>query len=595
MERNQTIVEVSILSVPTELLPIILSYLSSRDKAKLRYVSQRLQIVSEIPSLWREFVWDYYDTREELCVRNLLKRYGEHIKRLAFPGYLTPKLVMKLSPDQLTQLGEVVQHMKHLHTLDIGWNTDIAKPLLLIGSNLRELTLYSGLQFRLCFLWVNEWVDMGFRPANLNIVLTKNRMLELQQGLVQNWQQWNSKVPENHTANFKLYGHYSIPLNLYPVVPIFQLQFGQTAVLPFVQAKQFGIQGLDYLQLTDCCRDGKMVYKATNTSLNFPQSNSIITSLRFSVLTQFEVAHCSSFFPSHLEQLAVVCPNLQQLVLYNCTRCLINLRGLHAIAGHCHNLRGLNITGISITEFKSQIQFWEILSNLKLTHLSTECCVIGPRVAGVEYKEKLISLYQKCSSLVALDSRISMFCGSCGGLTRQDLLVPCQFPYLKYLKVNSRPVQDIITNCKEIKCFRISGVFFSDPAAFVCNNLQQLFIYSKMANILTNFMSSVSAHGGLVHVFLSVASVSAVGISVLIENSPKLLTFYSVLEIRHENDEGTLTDEEWVEFEHSLKQKYHNKKIFNVGGFIMLRKAKQGSRTRFLKTPFLGYTDLQLL
>ena len=116
-----------------------------------------------------------------------------------------------------------------------------------------------------------------------------------------------------------------------------------------------------------------------------------------------------------------------------------------------------------------------------------------------------------------------------------------------------------------------------------------------MANILTSFMSSVSAHGGLVHVFLSVASISVVGISVLIENSPKLLTFYSVLEIRHENDEGTLTDEEWVEFEHSLKQKYHNK-IFNVGGLIMLRKAKQDrSLTQFLKTPFLGYTDLQLL
>ena len=94
------------------------------------------------------------------------------------------------------------------------------------------------------------------------------------------------------------------------------------------------------------------------------------------------------------------------------------------------------------------------------------------------------------------------------------------------------------------------------------------------------------------------ASISVVGISVLIENSPKLLTFYSVLEIRHqndENDEGTLTDEEWVEFEHSLKQKYHNK-IFNVGGLIMLRKAKQDrSLTQFLKTPFLGYTDLQLL
>ena len=89
-------------------------------------------------------------------MKNVLKRCGEHIKRLSFPGYLTPKLdetlqycnnvrhvslpvVMTLSPDQL---GEAVQHMKHLYTLDIGWDTDNIKPLLLIGSNLQELTLY---------------------------------------------------------------------------------------------------------------------------------------------------------------------------------------------------------------------------------------------------------------------------------------------------------------------------------------------------------------------------------------------------------------------------------------------------------------------
>ena len=150
----------------------------------------------------------------------------------------------------------------------------------------------------------------------------------------------------------------------------------------------------------------------------------------------FEVTRCSSFLPGHLEQLAVICPNFQQLMLYKCTRCLRSLRGLHAIAGHCHNLRGLNISGISITELESQVQLWEILSNLKLTHLSTEHCVINPCVAGVEYKEKLICLYQKCSSLVALDSKFNVICRSCKSLARQDLLVLCQFPYLKYLKVN---------------------------------------------------------------------------------------------------------------------------------------------------------------
>ena len=53
------------------------------------------------------------------------------------------------------------------------------------------------------------------------------------------------------------------------------------------------------------------------------------------------------------------------------------------------------------------------------------------------------------------------------------------------------------------------------------HSLQQLFIELTDSEVSDTFMSSASAHGGLVHVFLSVASVSVVGISTLIENSPK--------------------------------------------------------------------------
>ena len=55
-------------------------------------------------------------------------------------------------------------------------------------------------------VWVNEWVDMEFRPANLNIIF--NTLFNLRpnvQELAQNWQQWNSIVPAGHTANVKFY------------------------------------------------------------------------------------------------------------------------------------------------------------------------------------------------------------------------------------------------------------------------------------------------------------------------------------------------------------------------------------------------------
>ena len=55
---------VNLLSLPTELLVYIISFLSSlSDKEKLRYVSRWMRCVIEgTPSLWKEFVWPDYDS-----------------------------------------------------------------------------------------------------------------------------------------------------------------------------------------------------------------------------------------------------------------------------------------------------------------------------------------------------------------------------------------------------------------------------------------------------------------------------------------------------------------------------------------------------
>ena len=137
-----------ILSLPVELIVYILSFLpTARDKAQLRCVSRKMQVVSETPSLWSEFVWPLYDHREKCTVMNTLKACGEYIKRLVFPDHVTPpvllemlsccKKVTQLSlPPETTldseELRITVQHMEHLEKLEVQLSTDI-KPLLLIG------------------------------------------------------------------------------------------------------------------------------------------------------------------------------------------------------------------------------------------------------------------------------------------------------------------------------------------------------------------------------------------------------------------------------------------------------------------------------
>jgi len=88
---------VSMLTLPTELLVYIISFLSQHDKVKLRYVSKWLRCVTEeTPSLWKKFVWPYYGSNEKCCVKKVLKVYGQHIKVLSFPNSRVPSTLVEM-------------------------------------------------------------------------------------------------------------------------------------------------------------------------------------------------------------------------------------------------------------------------------------------------------------------------------------------------------------------------------------------------------------------------------------------------------------------------------------------------------------------
>ena len=70
-------------------------------------------------------------------------------------------------------------------------------------------------------------------------------------------------------------------------------------------------------------------------------------------------------YSNHLEQLAVVCPNLQQLNLQGNANCLKRLKGLRAIVHACLNLEGINLTKISVSQVESLVILWELLLSLR--------------------------------------------------------------------------------------------------------------------------------------------------------------------------------------------------------------------------------------
>ena len=109
-----------------------------------------------------------------------------------------------------------------------------------------------------------------------------------------------------------------MPLNLFPTLPDFQLEFGQQGALPFVRGNSFGVLGLnwDLLVLTNCIYNDKTFYKAKMASSDCNVFKSVrddmlnknINTLNF--VTEFDFAHCGSLHSGHLEQLAIACPNL---------------------------------------------------------------------------------------------------------------------------------------------------------------------------------------------------------------------------------------------------------------------------------------------
>ena len=607
----------TILSLPVEILVYIVSFLlSSRDKVKLRYVSQRLRVVTETPSLWSEFTWPLYDCREERAVMNVLETSGVCIKWLAFPDHVTPLTLfemlgycsnvthLSLSPGtklDSEKLKTAVQHMESLTHLEVNLGTAV-KPFIISG--LEKLTLHVSEDVNLRLL--ENWVSEGCSPSILILVLSEWITFSsvFKVGLLNPLIIHSAAInylPKKNISHFKLYNILKVPLNLFPSLPHFQVNFGQTASLPFLKASWFGILGLDWdlLILTDCVCDGKVYYRAevacwdAFSSYRDSMLNKTVNSLNS--VTEFDCPYCndstSSLLSGHLEQLAVACPNLQRLSLQGNYCCLMSLKGLRMVAQCCRDLRGLNLALISIAAVENQLQLWEILSDMKLTHLLLEACLFHPFIYSNSYEERLCSLFEKCSSLQALQLDNCYIYEILEGDSKYEIWwsLLSYFPVLKYCRIEdafeSTVLQDVISSCEELICLSCISVRASLSSMYH-STLQQLCIADQV-DLTDEFMETISAHGGLVHVVFSMKSATVKGVTSLVKNSPELmtliiLTVYSI----HDEDGSKIESKDILS---NLKKMLPNRKLFVVGDCRLLQDYNESHMLLF---KFLYGTDL---
>jgi len=185
---------------------------------------------------------------------------------------------------------------------------------------------------------------------------------------------------------------------------------------------------------------------------------------------------------------------------------------------------------------------------MKLTHLAIDYCNL---TSIVENKKRLIALFKKCFTIIGIQCDFKdHYCFGKSALS--------YFRSLEYCYIECRDFSpavyislDILKYCGELKYVTVRAL---NLRLILAHNskLQEIYIQALVTDVPDDFMTTVSAHGGLVHVAMEVRSLTADGIKFLVNNSPKLTTLHLRLRrnVTGKVDEGM------------LKIRFSNRKVF---------------------------------
>ena len=590
----------SLVNLPTELLVIILSYLSIQDIISMQFVSQRFKEISEIPLLWKKFIWPDNEPRHVCSVSKVLKAHGEHVRQIFFPAHLTPANVLEmvhccpkvahLSLPRNTQLSldhleEIVHTMTHLEQLDVFTSIIKYHPfkrlLEVSAASVKNLILKNDWYNIFHILQVLEGLlkEGHPLPSVINLLIYEDDVVLASSSILESWP---SSIYTIAPLEIGLYDIARVPMNLYPSVPLRKFQFGPAATSPLIKLSDHGILGLDkdIFYLSDYDHYGK-VRLSVSPHLYEVKVEHLHCISNFNSISNVDFVGVN-IYPGHLEQLAIACPNLERLNLGKAQNCLQSLQGLHAIVDTCQNLQGLNLVGIPVSSVESYLLLWELLSSIKkLTHLAIDLCMlIQCSNCDSADKEKLIGMLGKCGSLKALEIIHYIFCEKSQNVPSVNDLLFSHFPSLVYVRLSqarcTTAFKYTITNCHQLKYFYYETNVCSDSEAHVtlpssssCYYLQQLCIKSFI-NLSASSVHVLSARGELEQVTLFVRSITTSAVTTLISNSPNLMLLYIVTEEPLCDENGVSLDRENCrKYTDTLSKTFSSHKLLTTGDFIL--------------------------
>ena len=390
---------------------------------------------------------------------------------------------------------------------------------------------------------------------------------------------------KSSSFEINLYQHKQIVMNLFPPMPLKWYKFGPSAVSPFIELNNHGIvhhlcKKIFYLNvfhhngtIRHAITPARHVQDIQNVPINY--------TCCFHSVSYVDLS-CACIYSDNLEQLAIMCPNLQRLNLEGNVHCLENLQGLRVVHT-CENLEGINLAEISVSQVESYVLLWELLSSLKkLTHLAVELCLMKHNDTN---KQKLIGIFTTFHSLKALEIFRGYLKG-CMECTNTSHFLFSYFLSLTYCRMycfRYSALTYAITHCHKLRYLYEKDARRESliPSSSSCH-LHELCIYSLSLSFTDELVKVLSANGELECVILYVKSVSITGITTLISNSPKLTSFHVSMIKPLCNEEHLFQDDEYID---TIEQMCSYHKLFAAGSFsvrVIAAKRIQGMLDRDL-------------
>ena len=594
--------ENSLDSFPEELLVRICSYIPARQRQRLRGVCRSLRRALDSPPLWRTLTIDGFDRSDYGRLAEMLGHRGEAVKRVSISGSFNlvglardlctcsrlKSLRLTQSPCFVTNMASVVRALPCLERLQfrpvntacgLGHCTHVMcravewQEFLAAVEGLSSLTLLSQWDENFVEFLLRQWACLRYRPLSVTVSTMQTQAAQPPESvqtryssLQDLWKECMENFPPCEEACQFRVTWQSSELGVNDV-PLFELNLDGSPLSLSTALSYTHPEGSDpassmHGMITLSAQQQNPNDSTNETTEEIFSCGRFISSPEFMLtetetrfvsfneatahLTSISMTEATALTSANLEILALHCPQLDQLNLSSCKKCLNPLLGLAALASHCPQLRALNIQNIPCNYVERTSELWLCLSRMTgLRHLAIDPCLLQPSQEADEFtgEQYLVSDEQEIEESLktmqyihtleiqtALTPSKTITCPQCRNMDGHRLELVGHMTSLRTLHIKEvsptvcdRLLSTVASNCKYLKNLSINMEFsFTLPLDLGQSSVRKLLIRCPRFNI-TDKLTEALVRAPLTHVYLTVRSVTRGAISMLLQDLPELV------------------------------------------------------------------------